>query len=437
MRRTDVKDWKLDGGPLWTYEMAPDTIARSRTAPTSAIPPSSVQRAHLMCAAARRARGERSIRWRAVAVDLPGPPDHPELARSLTAFVRRHDTLRSGFREPGQRRFLLAPQDINLAAIDQEESLSPGEAAGRLGEIFDAGTDPLTWPPYRFATAGNTLVMAFDHIDMDLVSLAVAAGEMLGTDDLPPPSSYLEHCRREEVGLRDQPERTRAVGRLWTETALSPGHALPSFPADLGVRPGDRVPLRYREAALLDAEATEHLQTHCLRAGAPLLAGLLAAAALTARRTTGAPGYRTILATQTRPPGQGRAFGWYVNALPIHIPGDTFPDALSAAAEALRRAHSARRIPYEEAWRTIEPPPTGGGSWFSYADLRDISPTSAQMIVNSTSGDDGDTWIDRTSNGLTLWMRHPDTVVANRTAPDWISTYREFLTTLSGVWDQR
>jgi hypothetical protein len=435
MRKTEIAEFTFFPGPIRTYEMSAATIALSHAAPPSPIPPSVIQRAHLAGSAARRARGERSARWRAVAVELPGPIDRPALRRALTEFVRRHDTLRSGFRGPGHARFLLMPGQVELTEINHGGTDVPATGAARLSEIFDAGTDPSVWPPYRFATVATTLVLAFDHLDMDLVSLAVAADEIpaLYHDPfatLPIAPSYLDHCRREQAWLDDYPDRVRAAAQLWRETALSPDHALPAFYADLGTRPGDRVPLRFRSVTLLDDRATGDLQNRCLRAGAPLVAGLLAAAALTAHRLTGTVGYRTILATQTRPAGQARAFGWYVNALPIHIgdlDGASFGDALAGAAAALRRGHSARRAPYEQIWKAIDPAPTGNGSWFSFADLRETSRESARMLVNKSFGNDGDIWMERTGSGLDICFRYPDNAVADIAITTWISTLSDIL----------
>ena len=180
-------------------------------------------------------------------------------------FIRRHDTLQTGFdvSPDAMARVDLDPEDITVVASESSVTTSPHELRDHLRYRFTEACDPLTFPAYLFATIERdshyTVVSAFDHTLVDGYSLVIALGELrqiyqrligLGgsavlteadlTKELGDPGSFLRYCELEaetpvtEIG----DPRVREWARFYERC----GGTAPSFPLDLGVEAGRPAP---------------------------------------------------------------------------------------------------------------------------------------------------------------------------------------------------
>lgn len=434
MRITELRRGAIAPGTVLRWQPADPDIGLG--APSQPVPPSANQASRLASAAARRARGQPHARWLAVVSRLGGPLDVGRLTVALERLASRHSTLRSGFHicDGDMRRFVLPhmrlePTEVGVTG-NREETLA------LLGRIFDRHTDPLAWPSYCFAAVVRqneaSIVLAFDHMDTDHYSLAVAAHEVVelySGHELPPAGDYVAHCGEEARGLV-QPEQFAATVREWREFLSDGDGTVPRLPLDLGVPEGVAVPMCRTVIELLGQNASTAVESWCRAQGASLFSGLLAAAGVAA----GESQFRTVAPIQTRP-DRRPALGWYANAAPIRfLISGQFADVVRAAHASARAAAIHCLTPIERVEEAAgEPLYADQASWFSYVDFRRFPGATAfakrdvHIVASDRTGSGVDLWAYRSHEGIRVTARYPDTQLAHTAVDQFVGTMREVL----------
>jgi hypothetical protein len=390
--------------------------------------------------------------WIGATFDVTGPADLVALESSFVGWMRRHEGLRSGFRDTpaGAERFTLPPERVVLERRPYRDFSCPEELHAYLDERFSVGTDPFAWPPFVLGVISrptcSTIFVAMDHVCGDGYSLALAVGELRSTYTslvehrepvLPEIGSYLEQCVEERVrGEAIDPEG--AVVSRWRNFVRTCGGTTPTFPLDLGVEAGQAWPQGMYNRRLLDTRDTEAFEAACAQAGGSLFAGLLAAMGIAVREMTGQEDLRTVTPVHTRYKRRWRpAMGWFITCAPVEVPlagALSFTEVLPRAQSAVRDALRMSRYP---AARVVEL--LGDDfritrrdlfSMVSYTDYRSMAASEGNptTIGELSVADDTHVWVSRTHDGLHVGIRHPDTP----TATDVLDEYTGIITLVLG-----
>jgi hypothetical protein len=455
MQPISFHDFHPAPGCVVEWTVGPDTADVAQLAPADPVPASYNQQLHLRSAAAAALAGLPGNPWIGATFEVDGAADLDALDSTFTAWLRRHEALRSGFRASavGTERFTLAADEIALQRTPARVFASPAALHAHLGDRFVAGTDPFAWPPLVLGVisrpGGSTVFVAMDHILGDGYSLALAVWELQSTyaavvqhqePVLPETGSYLEFCLEE----RDQGEAldpdAPAVA-LWREFVRSCGGTTPTFPLDLGVQPGQTWPQSLFNRRLVSAHEAEEFEAVCAEAGASFFAGLLAAMGLAVREITGQEDFRTITPVHTRYKRRWRsAMGWFVTCAPLEISmagASTFAEVLPRAQATVR---NALRLSHYPAGRVIEL--LGEDfrvtrrdlfSMVSYTDYRTMPGADRYADYNPVTmgevsvADDTHVWASRMHDGLHVGIRHPDTPIAAEILDEYAATIEAVL----------
>ncbi|NLE82812.1 MAG: condensation protein [Rhodococcus sp.] len=456
MHVTSIDRYMLEPGEIteWTVSTGPGSVEKS------AVPPSYNQHFHLETA---RTHGVGRSVWMAAAFDLPGKLDRDALSRALEYFVRRHDTLQTGFEVVDDRlhRFDLDPSDIAFVASDPVHTTSAEEVREHLRHRFTTVCDPLTFPAYVFATIERdshyTVVSAFDHTLVDGYSLVIALGELrqiyerlmgnteLGTtteaeitEELGDPGSFLRYCELESVAPVTDIDDPRV--REWARFYGRNGGTAPSFPVDLGVEPGKPAPQGADVRALADDALTNRFEEICLDSGGSLFTGLLTAMGLAVHSITGTTRMPLQFPLHTRQdPQWANALGWLTTSAPLTVeitPDGDFQSSLAHTHASFRKALTLKGVSMAQVREAL------GDKYHrsrtdvfmvSYIDYRRLPGTddhdelNAHHISNVTVADDAQFWISRTNKGLALRSRFPETPTARHSVSLFLETLQKVL----------
>ncbi|MFD0381642.1 condensation domain-containing protein [Streptomyces stramineus] len=293
--------------------------------------------------------------WIAITCELPGKLDRPALEAALLLFVRRHEVLRCEFRRlAGDLGCeVLGPDDIALECADVGISGSTAELRSYLADRFEKGIDTLSWPLLVMGAVvrehSSTVYLCFDHIVSDGMSMpnavndietAYAALSRNGEAGLPAAGSYLDfghEQRRRYLTLGADDDRLA----YWKAFIARNGGFFPKFPLELGVEPGRTYPTVNESEKLLDDHEVGVLETRCRDAGGRLFMGLLAALAVSLRRSGGPGDYRCLMPVSERGRGSWtHSMGWFVNTMPLEFSvaeDKDFPEVLAGVRAASRR----------------------------------------------------------------------------------------------------
>ncbi|MEU9732141.1 condensation domain-containing protein [Streptomyces sp. NPDC048002] len=442
MRTTDIQRCEARPGRLVEFTLSPATVAAAAGLPDDPRPPSYIQESHIRTARSVREDGLAVPTWLGAAFDVPGPVDLDALQEALRQWTLRHETLRSGFRADGGglRRFTLDAGAVSLHRQTVGDFTDAGALVRHLQDRFDAAADALGWPNLIYAAVvrddGASVYMAFDHSNVDAYSLyripaeihelyaAAVRGEPVEES---PVCSYIDFCETERADADRIDADHEIVGR-WREFIARCDGTLPSFPVDLGVRPGGPLPpQRLMREPLADAEAAAAFEAYCRPHGGGLV-GVLAATALIVRELGGASVYRTVVPFHTRVKSRwSDSVGWYVGGAPIEVPLDPepdFPAALRSVRAQLQAARPLARMPLARVLNLLgtdfRPTSPDLYSIVSYVDARgfpraaDWAGLSAYGLIRVSYGDQVCAWVNRLHEGLWFAARYPDTEVAHK-----------------------
>ncbi|GAA1982911.1 condensation domain-containing protein [Nocardiopsis rhodophaea] len=446
---------RYDPAPGRVVEFVPSaaTLAAADGTPAAPVPPSLNQRFHLET---ERRQEDGPRHWLACAFDLEaGAAVDPEALRKAFVFwVRRHETLRSGFRPSPDgtaiERFILPAEDFDLEARDGGAYATTDALRNRLSHRLDEACRALSWPSYLFATvlrpSGATVFCGFDHCNADAYSLAIAVRELgesyrafaSGTmPDLPAVGSYVDYCAHEQEAVGSPPDRDDPIVRRWAEFFAACGGTTPTFPLDLGLAPGERRPQGTDTRHLLDGPSADEFERVCEETGGSLFSGVLAAAGLAAHRLGAGDELRLCVPMHTRHDERWtNAVGWFTTVAPVTLDisgaipakeaggipcSDAFATRVHAARAGFRAARDLAQRPVahvlaalgEEFTRTRD-----DVFMLSFVDYRPVPGSEHHAAANAhhlsavTMADDAQFWVTRTHEGLFLRSRYPDDPVA-------------------------
>jgi hypothetical protein len=440
MQPISFHDFHPEPGRVIEWGVGAGTAAAAKAAPADPTPLSYNQRLHLGSARASALAGLPGNPWIGATFDVQGVADLTALGQAFTAWLRRHDALRSGFRMRGDdiERFTLPAAAVTLEQRPARHFESPEALHAHLDERFVSGTNPLAWPPHVLGVISrpdrSTVFIGLDHVAGDGYSLALAVSELQTTYEaalrnetpsLPDTGGFLEHCTEErEHGEAIQPDDPALT--QWREFVRTCGGTTPTFPLSLGVEVGQTWPQSMYNRLLLSAEDAAAFDAACERAGGGFFAGLLAAMGIAVREMTGQEHFRTITPLHTRHKARWRAaMGWFITCAPLDLTlegATSFADVLPRAQASVRQALRLSRYP---AARMIEL--LGDDfrvtrrdlfSMVSYTDYRKMpgadryGESRPKTIGEVSVADDSHVWVSRLHDGLHIAIRHPHTPIA-------------------------
>ncbi len=399
----------------------------------SSIPPSFNQRFHL------GDLGEAERVWIAGAFDVPGSLDVGALGWAFEYLIDRHDTLRSAFvsTTTGVERVLYGPGSIEMKQSARSAFSSTSTLRDHLRTSLELHCDTRRFPSYTCFGIDrpdtSTVLCAFDHANVDAMSIAVVVDEIHALYDahrrcpsnpevdLPPVGGFVEYCRIEATEPLVNPADERMAA--WSNFLLDCGGTTPRFPFDLGVAEGETAVQATTVDTLLDASQTFHFEQLCARFGAGLFAGVVAAIAQAVAGIGGPDHVPFLFPLHTRHrPQFSRALGWFTTNAPMTVPvGADLPDTIRAAHSAFRSALPLSTVPIPQVLANLGDAFTLSRQdvfMVSYIDYTKVEgherfdESNAHHISNATVSDDAQFWISRTRSGLALRSRFPDTAVA-------------------------
>ncbi|MEU6131066.1 condensation domain-containing protein [Saccharopolyspora sp. NPDC047091] len=462
MRFTEIADYSVRPGEAARWCVSPPDGAEPEPDPR---PPSHLQQAHVRARAEQGATSDPS--WLAVGFDLDGPLDEPAWRTALLDWLDRHETLRSALRPDGDevRRHTWEPGRLTVSRTGLGTFRDPAEASDALRELFNARTDPTSWPSFAFVTVSRadscTVCLAFDHGNVDGYSILLVLHEIRElylaarggrAADLPAVAeigSYVDFCARERE-YTDGFERSDEPVARWAEFLADCGGAPPGFPLPAGA-PFAADGSRQHGLCewLVDADGAAAFEQACRRNGGSAFSGALAALALAAARPGAADApdrFRALLLLHTRSARSwARSVGWFVGLAPVELAlpvgvtaagaagvpdGVDLLDLLPSAGAALRRAKPLSTVPVPKVAELlgVELPPR---FVVSYMDLRS-SPGSRcwaesnarALHAPASSADEVYLWVMRSVEGIYVTSRFPGADQADAAVREYVARLR-------------
>ncbi|MEO6628289.1 MAG: condensation domain-containing protein, partial [Aquihabitans sp.] len=387
--------------------------------------------------------------WLGVTFEVPSVSRHC-LRRAFEAWMCRHETLRSGFRPPGTgvvdtefERFTLDPDEVRLQEVDYGMFLDGPTLSDTLDDLFNRCTDAVSWPTFAFAAITSakrtTVVMAFDHVNVDGYSIIMAAGEIRELVDadhegrpsqLPPVPSYLDFVQT-ELAMASEASASHEAVETWREF-LGDGASLPRFPLPDGLPPGSQVPQEARCIPILTDDQGAAFGTWCRANGASAATGFLAAMSLaftrlgrhtaTDQASAGQAGadmarFRSLVSTHTRnEPHWAEALGWFTAVAPFAMEFEAdneLIDILPLAVDAWTTGKRGAGLPMSRISDLLAVPlqprfvvsyldtryarfASRWQAWKAHAFLGDVGPTDEVYV-----------WINRMPTETYLTWRYP------------------------------
>ncbi|MBY6412495.1 hypothetical protein HQ346_12500 [Rhodococcus sp. BP-252] len=430
MRVTSITEYV---GAAGTYLEWPVSIGDGMH---SDVAPSFNQSFHLSAALGTGTEDTTTV-WIAVAFDVPGRIDVDALSWAFEQFVERHPALRTSFfaDDTGVRRRVHAPSEVEAGHPQRTPMLDPSELSTHVRARMNALCHPSRSPSYSLAAVDrpdtSTILCGFDHAHVDAMSMTVAAEEIAALyasrrtgrpHALETVGSFVEYCR----GEADTPAADLADPRVadWARFVDECGGTTPAFPFDLGVPLGQSAPQATAVHTIASADRAERFEAGCRDLGAGMFTGVVAALAQASSNIGGPKRFPLLFPLHTRrDPQWARAVGWFTTNAPMTVTvGADFDETVTNAHASFRAALPLAAVPIPRVLEAL-------GQKFrrtrndvfmvSYIDYRgvpgaDCARSNAHHISNVTTADDAQFWVSRTSNGLSLRSRFPDTPEARR-----------------------
>jgi len=449
-----IGDWQPAPGRVLRWRPTAAAAAAARSAPVNPGEPSFLQADHLAAYRSRREAGGTHRAWTGTVTELDGPLDTDALGRALTAFVRRHEGLRTWFDldGPAPVRHLVPEEAV---AFEVEEVPAPhdraGEGAGGWAEVltalFDAACRPDRWAPFVLGAVvrdgSASLFWGCDHAFTDGASQLMQPVEIetlyrreLGHDvpPLPEVTSFLEHTSAERARAAAYAPDAPEV-RAWCDLVAGLDGSLPRFPLDLGLAPGETAPVRIARTDLLTGERADAFEAACRAAGGRLTSGIFAALAETERRLAGRDRYAGVTVLGTRDAGCAMTHGWLCNFAPVTFDlGEDLTTTLKAAEQAWGLTRAVNAMPVHVALGVMltegitTPERLGSPQMVSFLDLRRLpgADTAAYRHGLHFTGE-GRTancslWVNRGHDDLYVVAQTPDTPTGQRSARRYLDT---------------
>lgn len=428
MRVTSITEYTPRAGAL--IEFTAVVTGDPRPSP---IPPSFNQLFHL------GDLDEAERVWIAGSFDVQGSIDIEALGWAFERLIDRHDTLRSAFvrRTAGVERTLYEPGAVEMRQSTRSAVASASTLRDQLRSALQLHCDARQFPSYTCFGIDrpdtSTVLCAFDHANVDAMSIAVVVDEIhtlydayrrcpSSPDvDLPPVGGFVEYCRIEATEPRVDPADERMV--RWANFLTECGGTTPRFPFDLGLADGDAAPQATALTPVLDARHTLEFEQLCAGSGAGMFAGVVAAIAQAGAAIGGPSRMPFLFPLHTRHQQKwSRALGWFTTNAPMTVEvGPHLSDTITAAHSAFRAALPLSTVPIPQVLANLGDAFTLSRRdvfMVSYIDYTRIDghelfeDSNAHHISNATVSDDAQFWVSRTPSGLALRARFPDTPTA-------------------------
>jgi hypothetical protein len=442
-------------GHVVEWTITPEMAAAAQAAPADASPLSYNQQLHLASYLALTSAGQPGNPWIGVVFDLPGEADLGALNRAITAFVQRHDSLRTGFRPTmtGIDRFTVPAEAVAFDTTPVGDFDCTEELFSYLTARLSAGTNPFELPPYVFGVisreSGSTVYAAMDHTCSDGYSLALVVNdihelylaEVEGrAAELPETGTFADHAALEIVKGESMTPDDAVVAR-WREFIGRCNGTGPRFALDLGVETGTTYDQDVMTVRVLDAEDTDAFDAVCRENGGSMFPGLLASMAIVSREMTGGEDFRTVTPLHTRfKPEWRHSMGWYITCAPLEFTtadADSFTDVLANAQTALRGTLGNAKFAASKVVSLLgdafTPTRRDMFSMVSYIDYRKMpgaerhADSKPLTLGETLQADDAHVWASRLQDGLYLTIRYPVTPIAPELLAQYAGRIREML----------
>ncbi|MGW3723896.1 condensation domain-containing protein [Streptomyces sp. NPDC000851] len=440
MRITDIQRCEVRPGRLVEWTLSPATVQAAAGLPDDSRPPAYIQESHIRTARSVREDGLFVPTWLGTAFDIPGRIDLDALEDALRSWTLRHETLRSGFRlrDGEMRRFTLDTEAVSLHRKVVGDFPEAAELVRHLQDRFDVAADALGWPNLIYTAVVRddctSVYMAFDHSNVDSYSIqripaevhelyaANVAGHVV---ERTPAGSYIDFCEIERADA-DRIDETHEIVARWREFIHRCDGMLPSFPVDLGLVPGGRLPAqKLMSEMLVSPDDAAAFEAYCRPYGGSLV-GVLAATSIIVREIGEQSVYRTVVPFHTRVKSQwSDSVGWYVGGAPIEVPlvpAADFPTLLKTVRSQLQTSRPLARMPLARVLHLLgsdfRPTSPDLYSIVSFVDARGIpgsgrwSELAAYGLIRVSYGDQVCVWLNRLHEGLWFACRYPDTDIA-------------------------
>ncbi|HYH82759.1 MAG TPA: condensation domain-containing protein, partial [Longimicrobium sp.] len=306
---------------------------------------------------------------------LRGTPDTGALERALGEIVRRHESLRTVFREvdgaPVQvvvpfAGFTLAADDLSRLAEAEREAEMRRRASEEAARPFDLAAGPLFRASLlRLGEDDHVLLLSMHHIVSDEWSMGVLSRELSvlyeayrGGRESPLPELAVQYADY-AAWQREQLEGAALDRQLgyWRER-LADAPALLELPTD-HPRPAVQTFRGAHERAELSLELLERLEALGRSEGATLNMVLLGAFQVLLSKYSGSEDVvvGSLGAGRTRKEVEA-TIGFFVNTLVLRtdLSGDPgFREVLRRAREVTLGAHEHQEVPFERLVAELQP----------------------------------------------------------------------------------
>lgn len=434
-----LNDWTGPSATLTLWRPSATSIASAGAAAVSPVQPSYEQEQHLRAYCACELRQEEMARILVVAWDEAGECDLAVMGQVVAAHVRRHDTYHSWFEERGDaivRRVLADP------ALIEMEAVTVGEVTAEDWRRCVASTpSPFNWDCFRFGvlqrSAGFTCFAGIDHLHADSSVIAFLMDEIHGqycalmegkSARLARPGRYLDYCSSQRRRAASMTLADPEV-REWVDFLRRNQGRMPQFPLPLGVVE-DRCVAEYLHVDVLDRTGMATFEHACQAAGARVIGGLLACAAMAGRELAEIDHFGVVTPTTTRKsPRAFRTAGWCMGVVPIDfdVRARSFPEL----AVSLQRVFGERsRLAHVPVERVLElatglpgiRPVATGGVMLSYMNMKrfalgaqiadDWQTVNGRTFISQGMAAQVALWFFHTRDGLTLTVSYPGNATA-------------------------
>jgi hypothetical protein len=430
MKLSSSESWEVEPGELVRWRAVPGGAANQSSAPVSEN-----ERFHL----ASLASGQPG--WMALTLDFPQRIDADLLREVIGTVITRHDALRSHYVRTGDgvTRLLHPGVDVKEELRETVDGLSAKAFASRLTEYIGATCNPFEPMPHFLAAVtrpgGTTLICAFDHCYVDARSLAVVAAEICelvaGRGPAPAESGLdaLRAIAECEASVTSDDPRLGGWERFLTAT----GWTVPEFPLDLGIAPGDALPVHTMVRTLLSGDDAATFSSTVHRRGARTYPAVLTCAGMAISAAGGPDEVATVV-----PTGSGAGPGcvsWSVGNAPLLI--SATGDLFAAMYRNTRRLAAALPLaeigltPVYAAFGDRLRPGRSDVFMMSYVDYTRLPMPRGDVVVRQISSqkptDTAQWWFWRDRDGIHVRVRYPHTERAVAVLGDTLDTMQTLL----------
>ncbi len=449
-----IHDWMGSSGVLTSWNPSSASLSKLRSAPVSSVPVSYQQSQHIRAFRSHERNGTDMARLNIAAWDMPGKCDVRAMTHVINAYVRRHDTFHSWFELTDDdvvvRRTAKSPRDIKLVATEHGEM-----NAQQWRDHVLATPDPLQWDCFHFGIIQRddhfTFYFSIDHVHTDALLMGLVLVEIhlmyaalvSGAPPIPlaDAGSYDDYCVKQAEFTAALTLESQEV-KDWIKFAEANDGTLPCFPLPLGDPTvpcgGEMLTVR-----LMDKHQSERFESACLSAGARVIGGVIACAALAEHEITGRPVYNVITPTTTRrTPAEFMTTGWFTGVVPISVP--VAPESFGDTARAMQKAFDAgmdlAHVPFErvlelaegkvDSIRKADP----GVPMVSYLDtnLPPLSPAimnewerlNGRVYSDARSAYQIGIWVNRSEKETSVTIAYPDNPIARESVDKYLHAMR-------------